>query len=171
MSKISINNILEFMNDKEIQEQFLDWANQLKKYQELETRLKNVYGDCDNLLEVVVNHLEKHPEIDIPDNVTKSRLLTDEDVDKWEKYKELDKKGLIIPCELHDILWSITYNRLIECKVSDIIFTRNMKIHIRANSLNGVYSFEFLPEDFGKIVFFTEEEAKKNLEMLYQERI
>lgn len=171
MSKISINNILEFIRDKEIQEQLLDWANQIKKYQELETRLKNVYGDCDNLLEVVVNHLEKHPEIDIPDNVTKSRLLTDEDVDKWEKYKKLDKEGLILPCKLHDILWSIADNRLIECIVRDITFAKNMKIYIHADSLNRVHSFKFLLEDFGRIVFFTEEEAKKNLEMLYQERI
>ena len=45
--------------------------------------------------------LEKHPCIDMANNTLKSRLLTDEDVDKWEEYKQLEEQGRLIklPCK------------------------------------------------------------------------
>lgn len=37
-------------------------------------------------------------------NTLKSRLLTDEDVDKWEEYKQLEEQGRLIklPCKVGD---------------------------------------------------------------------
>ena len=66
------------------------------QYREIKERLKAVYGECDGLLETAVDQavenavsiLEKHEGIDIGDPY-KSRLLTDEDVDKWEAYKAI----------------------------------------------------------------------------------
>ena len=66
------------------------------QYREINERLKAVYGECDGLLETAVDQavenavsiLEKHEGIDIGDPY-KSRLLTDEDVDKWEAYKAI----------------------------------------------------------------------------------
>ena len=66
------------------------------QYREIKERLKAVYGECDGLLETAVDQavenavsiLEKHEGIDIGDPY-KSRLLTDEDVDKWEAYKTI----------------------------------------------------------------------------------
>lgn len=60
----------------------------LKEYKDLEDQLESVYGECNGLLEVVVNNLVKHESVDIG-KPYKARLLTDEDVDKWDKYKEL----------------------------------------------------------------------------------
>ena len=68
--------------------------HKLKYFEDLEDLLKSIYGDCDGLLAKTIKYLVKHKgaEIGTP---FKARLLTDEDVDKWEEYKELDKQGLI----------------------------------------------------------------------------
>ena len=63
--------------------------NLADKYKKLEQRLKKVYGECEGLLETVVEHLERHEGIDLPEPVFKARLLTDGDVDKWEEYKKI----------------------------------------------------------------------------------
>ena len=60
----------------------------IQKYRNMEKRLAEYYGECDRLLEVVVDGLCKHTDIDIGTPI-KSRLLTDEDVDKWETYKSI----------------------------------------------------------------------------------
>ena len=60
----------------------------ISKYRNMEKRLAEHYGECNQLLEVVVDGLCKHPDIDIESPI-KSRLLTDEDVDKWEAYKSI----------------------------------------------------------------------------------
>ena len=60
----------------------------IQKYRNMEKRLAEHYGECDRLLEVVVDGLCKHTDIDIGTPI-KSRLLTDEDVDKWETYKSI----------------------------------------------------------------------------------
>lgn len=65
----------------------------LKRYEDLEERLNKVYGDFDGLLMSVVEMLEKHQCVDMASNTLKSRLLTDEDVDKWEEYKQLEEQG------------------------------------------------------------------------------
>ena len=69
---------------------------ELRQYREIKERLKAVYGECDGLLETAVDQavenavsiLEKHEGIDMGDPY-KSRLLTDEDVDKWEAYRAI----------------------------------------------------------------------------------
>lgn len=60
---------------------------EVEQYREMEERLKKVYGDCPDLLETVITHLERHESIDIPEPIFKARLLTDGEVDKWETYK------------------------------------------------------------------------------------
>lgn len=61
----------------------------LKEYEDLEERLQNVYGECDGLLENVVVGLEKHERAEFEKPI-KVRLLTDDDVDRWEAYKAID---------------------------------------------------------------------------------
>ena len=74
----------------------------LAEYEDLEDRLNKVYGDCDGLLPKVVEMLEKHPYIDMANSTSKSRLLTDEDVDKWNEYKRLEEQDRLIklPCRV-----------------------------------------------------------------------
>ncbi|MBR5193065.1 MAG: hypothetical protein IKW37_01405 [Bacteroidaceae bacterium] len=58
----------------------------LAYYEDLEEKLKSVYGDCDGLLEKVVDGLVKHEGVEF-EKPMKARLLTDEDVDKWDRLK------------------------------------------------------------------------------------
>ncbi len=85
-------------------ELLLQMADKLAEYEDLEERLHAVYGECDGLLEKVIEHLERHENVDIPEAVFKARLLTDGEVDRWEEYKTLDKKGklLKLPCAVGD---------------------------------------------------------------------
>lgn len=64
-----------------------DLRERLKYYEDLEERLQTVYGQCDGLLKIVVDHLERHEGIDFQGSVHKARLLTDGEVDRWEKLK------------------------------------------------------------------------------------
>lgn len=67
---------------------------EIQKYHRMEERLKAVYGECDGLLETFIEQaaenavsiMESHEGVDIG-HPYQSRLLTDEDVDKWEAYK------------------------------------------------------------------------------------
>lgn len=74
--------------DKEACDIAIDAFEKSYHYREMERRLKAVYGDCDNLLETVVEGFCRHSGIDIGTPV-KSRLLTDEDVDKWDAYRAI----------------------------------------------------------------------------------
>ena len=59
---------------------------QLERYKELEEKLQSVYGECDGLLEKVVEELVKHEGVEF-EKPMKARLLTDDDVDKWDRLK------------------------------------------------------------------------------------
>lgn len=58
----------------------------MERYEELESKLQSVYGECDGLLETVVDGLVKHEGVEF-EKPMRARLLTDEDVDKWDKLK------------------------------------------------------------------------------------
>ena len=61
---------------------------EIQQYREMDRKLREAYGDCDGLLETVVEGFCRHSGVDIG-NPIKSRLLTDEDVGKWDAYKEI----------------------------------------------------------------------------------
>lgn len=72
----------------------------LKEFENLEEQLESIYGEHEGLLETAVKSLVKHEGVDFG-KPYKARLLTDEDVDKWEEYKSLEeqpKVGEWIPC-------------------------------------------------------------------------
>lgn len=105
-------------------EQLAGWLKKAEEYQQLEERLNKVYGDCDGLLLRVVEMLEKHPRIYMANNTLKSRLLTDEDVDKWEEYKLSDEQGRLIklPCKVGDTVYHVVQGRIVEVSNVDLFF-------------------------------------------------
>ncbi len=70
-----------------------EMVDKLGEYEDLEERLQAVYGECHGLLEKVVEHLERHEGVDLPEPIFKARLLTDGEVDKWERYKSLEEQS------------------------------------------------------------------------------
>lgn len=63
-------------------------TDKLAYYEDLEERLVKTYGECDELLKIIVDSLEKNHKLSKP--LFKSKLLIEEDVDKWEQLKERD---------------------------------------------------------------------------------
>ena len=61
---------------------------EIQQYREMGRKLRTVYGDCDGLLATAVEGLCKHPGVNIGKPI-KARLLVDEDVDKWDAYREI----------------------------------------------------------------------------------
>lgn len=74
-----------------------DALSKLKHYEDLETQLQEVYGECDGLLEESIKCLVEHEEVDVG-NPVKARLLTDDSVDMWEEYKKI---GTVEECRFY----------------------------------------------------------------------
>ena len=134
-------------------------VDKLADYEDLEEKLEKVYGKCEGLLETAVNSLVKHEgaEIDTP---AKARLLTDEDVDKWESYKAAEEQGLLIrlPCKVGDKIYQIEGGYIYKFDAE--------KIEIRKEDGEYIYCIDYMDyrkENFGKIVFLTKEEAEQAL--------
>lgn len=114
----------------------------LQEYEDLEEELKSIYGECPGLLKKVIDTLKSHPNIE--ETPVKSRLLTDEDADKWLEYKQLEERGklLKLPCKVGDTVYLIKNNGTVVERKADMMFI-------------GV-----LWEEFGKEWFLTREEAE-----------
>ncbi len=140
--------------------------NDIKYYEDLEEKLKNVYGDCDNLLEVVVNRLVKEADENNVKTI-KSRLLTDEDVDRWENYKKLEEQGklVVLPCKIGDIVYVKSGKEIIECKVTKMRVKPNGNVgytcqHNTSHGIDYDYIGNFTNNSVGKTVFLTKEGIK-----------
>lgn len=148
---------------------YVSAAEKLAVYEDLEERLNKVYGDCDGLLMNVIEALEKHPGIDIANNTLKSRLLTDEDVDKWEKYKQLEEHGrlLKLPCKVGNTVYVISMGKIISLVVEEIstFYVKNEKI-INVKCQNADIFRNYVEREFGRVVFLTRSEAEARLEEL-----
>lgn len=61
---------------------------EIQKYREMDRKLREIYGDCDGLLDTVVDGLCKHSGLK-PEVHSKVRVLTDESVDDWIAYQKI----------------------------------------------------------------------------------
>lgn len=140
-------------------------CEKIGEYEDLEDRLNKVYGDCDGLLSKVVEMLEKHPCIDMADNTSKSRLLTDEDVDKWNEYKRLEEQDRLIklPCRVGDTVYvkmaPYCKTHYAEAEVKDFVHFISCGFCIVVTSK--YFDKQNIPfSEFNKTVFLTKPEAE-----------
>lgn len=146
-----------------------DCLTKFKEYQQLEERLNKVYGDCDGLLLRVVEMLEKHPCIDMANNTLKSRLLTDEEVDKWEEYKQLEEQDRLVklPCKVGDTVYGISMGKIISLTVNEIsIFYMKGEKIINVKCQNNDKFRNYVEREFGKNAFLTKSAAEAKLKEL-----
>lgn len=154
----------------------------LKDYEDLEERLNKVYGDCDGLLLSVIEALEKHSSIDIANKTLKSRLLTDEDVDKWEEYKQLEEQGRLVklPCKVGDKVYQISENFIEPCTVETIFLGNYTDRNGNCCNMAEIYydrddcpyvTAEIYFTDIGKTVFLTKSEAEAKLKEMRDENV
>lgn len=91
-SMILYNRDFEPQNDNSNYERKIDFLKTaisvMQEMQEYKQKLNNAYGECDDLLRTVVDGLVRHEGIEFGTPI-KSRILTDDDVDLWEWYKQL----------------------------------------------------------------------------------
>ncbi len=131
----------------------------LEYYEDLEESLEKVYGECEGFIEIAIKHIiniEKY-RVDIGKPI-KSRLLTDEDVDKWDSFKH-------IPCKVGDILYCVIKDELEE----DGYFISEepiVEVGTRGVWLSNVIGEDsmdcFIPYDeFGKDVFLNKEDIRR----------
>lgn len=80
-----IDCLMELSNENQFGRN--DAYYKLQEYEDLEEQLESVYGECDGLLEKVIDGLVKHEGVEL-EKPMKARLLTDEDVDKWDRLKD-----------------------------------------------------------------------------------
>ncbi|MGN0485545.1 MAG: hypothetical protein ACI4HI_18555 [Lachnospiraceae bacterium] len=86
---------------RELEQENSDLKEKIAKYENLEKQLQLTYGECDGLLETAITGLVKHEGVAFSKPM-KSRLLTDDDVDKWDRLKNAHNSKYFKNGELDD---------------------------------------------------------------------
>lgn len=146
---------------------YVSAAEKLAEYEDLEERLNKVYGECDGLLESMIELLEEHSGVDVPDDTVKTLLLINESVDFYKKCESLEKQGRLIklPCKVGDVVY-VTEPTLVEAMCIRIQLD-GYRNGIWINTKEYPCDSLWIPfDDFGKTVFLTKSEAEAKLKEL-----
>lgn len=139
------------------------------------------YEDLEELIGIPLEELAKIFRQHIPDGCQhpkKAIVLTDGDVDKWRKYKDLEEHGRLIklPCKVGDTVWDNDFGRPCaytitafsfgECEeyICEPITTKEAVFYYADSS--GSITGSFAESEIGKSVFLSKAEAKANLKEL-----
>jgi len=148
----------------------------LADYEELEERLHKIFGEESTFsLADVIDALEmklSEPDKKHPVN---ARILTYEEANKWQEYKDLEEQGLLVrlPCKVGDTVYTVSYRyectRNYDCKVfqkwkceDNIPCEYEKKEYFVKKSQFCLTMLNSL----GKTIFLTREEAEKALEKM-----
>ena len=148
--------------------QLAEWLEELKSYKDLEERLHKIFGEESTFsLADVIDTLEmklSEPDKKHPVN---ARILTYEEADKWQEYKELEEQGLLVrlPCKVGDVLYCID-NGIVETLIVNSFRIYNFnRVEIDFENASGFALCTFAGElDEGYVL--SREEAEKKLEEL-----
>lgn len=155
----------------------------LAAYEDLEERLHKIFGEESTFsIADVIDALEmklSEPDKKHPVN---ARILTYEEANKWQEYKDLEEQGLLVrlPCKVGDTVWVVTspinvfdydeYDGDAEYEVYESFlssvsyYASGEQFRIYAKVTNSFIAAYFRECDFGESIFFTREEAEKKLE-------
>ena len=139
------------------------------------------YEDLEELTGIPIKELARIFRQNIPNGCQhpkKAIVLTDGDVDKWRKYKDLEEHGRLIklPCKVGDTVWdndfgipcayTITAFSFGECEeyICEPITTKEAVFYY-ANS-SGSITGSFAEREIGKSVFLSKAEAKAKMKEL-----
>ena len=116
---------------------------------------KNIPEDC------------KHPQ--------KAIVLTDDDVDRWNGYKNAEEQCLLLrlPCKVGSIVYYINGKFILEYEVTGFSVDRTgvwlMYVKHHSDENDTTYGFNFDVEKIGKTVFLTQAEAEKKLKAIAEQ--
>ena len=151
-SNDSVENYMKAncMKCAEQHEKLAEWLEELKSYKELEERLHKIFGeeytfslaDVIDTLEMKLSEPDKkHP--------VNARILTYEEADKWQEYKNLEEQGLLVrlPCKVGaEVYYILGIPNKTPCTIDKCVF-----------ELSDI-------DKIGESLFLTREEAEKKLE-------
>jgi hypothetical protein len=140
----------------------------LAAYEDLEERLHKIFGEESTFsIADVIDALEmklSEPDKKHPVN---ARILTYEEANKWQEYKDLEEQGLLVRllCKVGDTAFRINKgakNPIIELTVTQIDITRrSYNLEVIDRDCGELMYFK---KDIGNSIFLTREEAEKKLE-------
>lgn len=140
-------------------------------YESLNNRLAKVFGKSDGLLEGLVKTFEDASALNVPKDTFKSALLTNEDVDKYEEYEQLEGQGRLIklPCKVGDTVYAIGFNNnkpiIYESVVLSILITeKEIAFNVKVDEFE--INSQLKQSMFDKTVFLTKSEAEAKLKEL-----
>lgn len=174
------------------QHDYISAARKLCDYEDLEERLHKIFGEESTFsLTDVIDALET--QLSEPDkkHPVNARILTYEEADKWQEYKNLEEQGLLVrlPCKeaysmSGDAVYFIFEDEIIECIHCGLdICGSDGEGYIILGAYEDIFPYrdpdpehDLDPTDWcrntnhvslseiGKTLFFTREEAEKKLE-------
>ena len=154
----------------------------LADYEDLEERLHKIFGEESTFsIADVIDALEmklSEPDKKHPVN---ARILTYEEVNKWQEYKDLEEQGLLVrlPDDLSRVLYQVNYRWKCteygeendKCEIYDC----KCECDIRKEYYIAEVELQCIPiksyyNCLGEFLFFTREAAEKKLEEMKNDR-
>ena len=162
------------------EENFKNLLKKAEKLDELQTRMKEIYGEGEELLETFVSGLEQYKSQQ-EEHPFKARLLTNETVDEWEAYQrakseerliELPTKiirdGVSCPMVYH--FYNVPYPEeedIEECHLFEYIY-KDSQLYLSVSA--GPYSTVSIEAtEIGESVFFSKEEALRKIHEIHRD--
>ena len=158
------------------QHDYISAARKLCDYEDLEEHLHKIFGEESTFsLADIIDTLEM--ELSEPDkkHPVNARILTYEEANKWEEYKDLEEHGLLVrlPCKVGDTVWDndFGYPKSYEIKAFSYGYCDSYvkpdiedQIIFYYENYSGSIAGAFPMSELGKTVFLTREEAANKLE-------
>ena len=162
------------------EENFKNLLKKAEKLDELQTRMKEIYSEGEELLETFVSGLEQYNSQQ-EEHPFKARLLTNETVDEWEAYQrakseerliELPTKiirdGVSCPMVYH--FYNVPYPEeedIEECHLFEYIY-KDSQLYLSVSA--GPYSTVSIEAtEIGESVFFSKEEALRKIHEIHRD--
>lgn len=156
-SQRDINRLLELSNENQFGRN--EAYYKLQHYEDLEERFSSIFENLtlDDFINIFLKYIQEDNE-----EIRTGKILTNEDADKWNRWKSLEKSDrlveLKIACGQKVYTDDKTYNNgFEEYRVIDISLGGDMTYV--AQSKSGL-NLLFYDSDIGKTVFTTKEEAE-----------
>lgn len=162
------------------EENFKNLLKKAEKLDELQTRMKEIYGEGEELLETFVSGLEQYNSQQ-EEHPFKARLLTNETVDEWEAYQRAKSEERLIelPTKIirDDVSYPMVYHFYnVPYPEEEDIEERHLFEYIYKDSQlylsvsDGPYSTVSIEAtEIGESVFFSKEEALRKIHEIYRD--
>lgn len=162
------------------EENFKNLLKKAEKLDELQTRMKEIYGEGEELLETFVSGLEQYNSQQ-EEHPFKARLLTNETVDEWEAYQRAKSEERLIELPTKIIRDGVSYPMVYhfynvpypeeedieECHLFEYIY-KDSQLYLSVSA--GPYSTVSIEAtEIGESVFFSKEEALRKIHEIHRD--